>query len=1040
MIALAILLTCWSSAFALNPTLDVNQYAHTAWKVSDGFAKGITFAIAQTPDGYLWVGTEAGLLRFDGARAVGWQLSGGDRLPSDDIRTLYAARDGRLWIGTFAGLASLKDDRLTRYGELDGQRIDALLEDRDGTIWAAGSKAYIGRLCRVQNDATQCYGEDGRFGSAASALYQDRAGNLWAGDTTGLWRWNPGPPTRYAMPDPANPITSLVELEDGAMLVSKRSGLTILRNGKTEAYPLPDRLGFQPGRLFRDHDGALWVGALDDRGLLHVHDGTMDLFSRSDGLSGNAVSQFFEDREGSVWVVTLDGIDRFRDVAVPTMSVQQGLSSHSVAAVLAASDGSLWFGTNKGLDRWHNGELTVYRQRPRGVGGDPWGSAAGTEWAARLQRIREVTEQNLAEDPVDSLFEDHLGRIWITSQSRVAVLKSGKVVAVGSMPYGTVFSITEDQSANVWMGHQEGLFRLRDEHVVERIPWSRFGRTQPATAILYDAQHDGVWLGFRDGGVADFTNGQVRAWYGRGQGLPDGWVTWLYIDGTHTLWAATARGLGRIKDGRVSMLTTRNGLPCETVHWITEDELNAVWLYTACGLVRIARTELDAWTRNPEMQIRPTVFDAKDGVPGHQFPTGYSPMVTKSRDGRIWFIPASGVSVIDPARLSFNALPPPVHIEQINADGQTYQLSNGLRLPAGTRDLLFNFTALTFVEPDKVRFRVKLEGQDEGWRELANQRGVHYTNLPPKHYRFRVLACNNSGVWNDQGASLEFVIPPMWYQTNWFRALCVAAFVALLWALHQLRLRQLAALFNMRLEERVGERTRIARDLHDTLLQSFQGVLLFLQSGINLMPEHPSEGMKTLKTAVGQAERAIIEGREAVQGLRASTVERNDLALAIKTLGGELAAADSNAHGPEFSVQVEGVPRDLHPILRDEVFRIAGESMRNAFRHANAKQIEVEIRYDERQLRVRVRDDGKGIDQKLLSDDGREGHFGLRGMRERAKLIGGKLTVWSELDSGTEVELSLPASRAYTVPGEGQRSWLAEKFAKLTGKNTELKS
>ena len=461
MIALAILLTCWSSAFALNPTLDVNQYAHTAWKVSDGFAKGITFAIAQTPDGYLWVGTEAGLLRFDGARAVGWQLSGGDRLPSDDIRTLYATRDGRLWIGTFAGLASLKDDRLTRYGELDGQRIDALLEDRDGTIWAAGSKAYIGRLCRVQNDATQCYGEEGRFGSAASALYQDRAGNLWAGATTGLWRWNPGLPRGTPCRTRQTRSPHWSSLRTVQCLSRSAADSPYCATARLRRIRFPIGWDSSPAGCFAITTAHCGSERWTDRGLLHVHDGTMDLFSRSDGLSGNAVSQFFEDREGSVWVVTLDGIDRFRDVAVPTMSVQQGLSSDSVQAVLAASDGSLWFGTDKGLDRWHNGELTVYRQRPRGVGGDPWGSAAGTEWSARLQRIREVTEQNLAEDPVDSLFEDHLGRIWITSQSRVAVLKSGKVVAVGSMPYGTVFSITEDQSANVWMGHQEGLFRLR---------------------------------------------------------------------------------------------------------------------------------------------------------------------------------------------------------------------------------------------------------------------------------------------------------------------------------------------------------------------------------------------------------------------------------------------------------------------------------------------------------------------------------------------------------------------------------------------------
>jgi signal transduction histidine kinase/ligand-binding sensor domain-containing protein len=1024
------LLACASRAVALNPTLDVSQYAHTAWKVSDGFAKGIIFAIAQTPDGYLWLGTEAGLLRFDGVRTVEWQPPGGERLPSSDIRRLHAARDGRLWLGTFAGLASVKDDRLTRYPELDGQRIDALLEDRDGAIWAAGSKAYGGRLCRVQNDTTECYGEDGRFGSAASALGEDRAGNLWVGGTTGLWRWSPGPPTRYGMPDPANPITSLLELGDGAMLVAKRSGLTTLRNGKTEAFPLPDRLGFQPGRLFRDHDGGLWIGALTDRGLLHVHDGTMDLFTRSDGLSGNAVSQIFEDREGSVWVVTLDGIDRFRDLPVPTLAVQQGLSSESVGAVLAATDGSLWFGTNKGLDRWHGRAQTAYRHRPRGAGSDAWGSAAGAGWSARLPHIREVIQPDLAEDPVDSLYEDHLGRIWITSDSRVAVLESDRVVATGSMPSGIVFSITEDRSGDVWMGHQDGLFRLRDARVLERIPWSRFGRTQPATAIRYDARHDGLWLGFRDGGVADFANGQVRAWYGRGEGLPDGWVTWLHIDGTHTLWAATEGGLGRIEDRRASMLTTRNGLPCDTVHWITEDDFNAVWLYTACGLVRIARTELDAWARNPETQIRSTLFDANDGVQGHPFPKGYSPMVAKSRDGRIWFVPVGGVSVIDPAHLPFNSLPPPIHIEQIIADGNVYAPSSGRQLPPLVRDLQIDYTALSFVAPEKNRFRVKLDGRDRDWQDVGTRRQAFYTDLAPGTYQFRVQGSNNSGVWNETGASLEFSIAPAYYQTRWFKAALAVGAASLLWMAYYLRVRQLARQFNRTLETRVGERTRIARDLHDTLLQSFHGLLLRLQTASYLLAERPADAQQTLDSAIHQAAKAITEGRDAVQGLRTSTLERNDLAMAISALGDELVGGASPGPRPAFRVEVEGKPRDLHPIVRDDIYRIAAEALRNAFRHAAARRVEVELRYDPERLRLRVRDDGKGIDREVLAQQGITGHFGLRGMPERAALIGGQLAVLSEVGSGTEVELVVPAGAVYTTPGRRSR------WARLFGSTT----
>jgi signal transduction histidine kinase len=354
-----------------------------------------------------------------------------------------------------------------------------------------------------------------------------------------------------------------------------------------------------------------------------------------------------------------------------------------------------------------------------------------------------------------------------------------------------------------------------------------------------------------------------------------------------------------------------------------------------------------------------------------------------------------------------------VHIEKVSADNKEYEISAGMRLPPRVRDLAIDYTALSLVVPEKAHFRFKLEGQDRDWRELVNVRHVEYTNLPPKHYRFRVLACNNSGVWNEEGAALDFVIPPAWHQTNWFYAACVAAFLAIVWGIYQFRVRQLAYQFNMRLEERVGERTRIARDLHDTLLQSFQALLLRLQAGINLLETRPGDARKTLEDTADRASEAIAEGRDAVQGLRMSTVEKNDLAAAIRTVGEELASTNSSQSSPNFKVVVEGTSRNLHPILRDEVYRLAAEALRNAFRHAAAQNLEVEIRYDQKYFRLRVRDDGKGIPADVHSGDGRKGHYGLSGMRERAKLVGGKLTIWTELNSGTEIELNIPGARAY---------------------------
>jgi signal transduction histidine kinase len=432
-----------------------------------------------------------------------------------------------------------------------------------------------------------------------------------------------------------------------------------------------------------------------------------------------------------------------------------------------------------------------------------------------------------------------------------------------------------------------------------------------------------------------------------------------------------------------------------------------------CGLVRIERSDLDRWLVDTTQRVKTTVFGIAEGVRSRDAPPAYQGAIVKSPDGKLWFTMADGVSVVDPHHLAFNKHPPPVHIEQITADDKIYDATNGLRLTPHVRNLDIDYTALSLVVPEKVRFRVKLEGQDKDWRELVNVRHVEYTNLAPKQYRFRVLASNNSSVWNEEGASLDFVIPPAWYQTNWFRAGCIAAFLAMFWAIYELRVRQLAAQFNMRLEERVSERTRIARELHDTLLQSFQAVLPLFQAGINKLPEVASDARKILQLAVDRASDAIGEGRDAIGGLRMSTVEKNDLSAAVRTIAEELATAQDNQPSTPFQVLVEGTPRELHPILRDEVYRLATEALRNAFRHAAARNVEVEIRYDEKYFRLRVRDDGKGIDPQIVSGDGREGHYGLHGMRERAKVVGGKLTIWTELDNGTEIELTIPGAKAY---------------------------
>ena len=1014
----AVLVLC-PRAFALNPELNVSQYAHTSWKIRDGFFKGRIRSIIQTPDGYLWLGTEFGLLRFDGVRVVPWQPPADQHLPSNDIWSLLAARDGTLWIGTSKGLASWKDGKLTQHGELAGEYIFRLLEDHEGTVWAGTLGVPAGKLCAIRNGNAQCSGV-GASSRGIVGLYEDSKGNLWVGVLNGLWRWKPGAPKFYALPGEPNGIQALAEEDDGALLIGMRGGIRRFVDGKTEAYPLSGPVRqFEAEMVHRDHDGALWIGSRK-QGLLHVHQGTTDVFSQSDGLSGDNDQTIFEDREGNIWVASIDGFDRFRAFAVATFTAKQPLSNMEIVSVLAARDRSVWLGTSGGLNRLNTGRITAY-------GG------------------REGKLDGLAPN---SLFQDSRGRIWVSTVREFGYLENDRFVSVSSLPGSSaVRSIAEDTAGNLWIANFPlGLFQLRGESVVQQIPWAKLGRKDFGDALAADPLQGGIWLGFFQGSVEYFKDGQIRTSYAATDGLGEGRVNDLRFDHDGALWAATEGGLSRIKNGHVATLTSKHGLPCDTVHWLIEDDAHSFWLYMACGLVRIARPEIDAWVTDPTREIHAVVLDSSDGVRSNVAPGGYKPLVAKSSDGKLWFLPNDGVSVVDPSHLPYNKLPPPVQVEQVTADRKTYwQNSSGdassssPKLAPLVRDLEIDYTALSLVAPEKNRFRVKLEGWDRDWQDVGNRRQAFYNNLSPGDYRFRVTASNNSGVWNETGTFLDFSIAPAYYQTNWFRVTCVIAFMAMLWGLYRLRVRQLAQQFNMTLEARLSERTRIARDLHDTLLQSFHGLLLRFQTVSNELP--PGNTKQKLDSAIDQAAEAITEGRDAVQELRSSTMVTNDLAVAISALGQELAAAETSEDSAVFRVTVEGTPRNLHPILRDEVYRIAAETIRNAFKHAHARQIEVEIRYDERQFRVRIRDDGKGIDPTILSGDGRAGHFGLQGIHERAELIGGKVTVWSERDSGMEVDLTIPASRAYTAPSAVRRSRLAEKLSgKFSGKGTAMKS
>ena len=989
----AVLLASSPWAFALNPELDISQYAHTSWLASQGFFS-VVRAITQTQDGYLWLGTDLGLVRFDGVRAVPWTSPPDERLPSSSITSLLGTRDGALWIGTVDGLARWQGGTLTHYEELAGQRILSLTEDRNGNVWAGSFRPAGANLCEIRDRTAACVGRDGTFGPWVRAIYEDSDGRLWVEASSGLWRWTGGPHKQYPLPIASTwsqTSQPLVQGDTASALILIAGGLRSFVNGHVSSYAVPGvPQPFTPLNLLRTRDGTLWIGTLD-QGLVRVAHGRVSTMARHAGLSSDHIYALFEDREGNVWVGTDHGVDRFSElVATPT----RVMSSIDPTTVLVAHDGTVWMGTLNGLNRLRGPDMTTYRDR-----------------------------EGLPGNSIGSLVEDDRGRVWVSTEQGVARFENGKFHRVSGVPAVWVNAMTPDGDRGLWISDQDrGLLHVVGDTVVDWIPWSQLGGDGVvASTLVTDQAHGGVWLGFFRGGVMYLKNGQVQRFYGVSDGLGGGRVMGLHLEPDGTVWAATEHGLSRIADGRVVTLTAKNGLPCETIQWMVDDERASYWLYTICGLVQIPRLALQTWVSDSTRKIEATVFDASDGVRSRALMTGFTPRVSRSSDGRLWFVNVGGVSIIDPLHLPINSMPPAVHIEQIVANQKTYEPSALIHLPGSIRDLEFDYTALSLVAPDKNRFRYKLEGWDSEWQDVGSRRQAFYTNLPPRSYRFRVMASNNRGIWNESGASLDLSIAPTYYQTTWFRTGVVFLAVALLWTAYLLRLRRLAAEFDARFQERLKERTRIARDLHDTLLQSFHGIMFRLQAARNMLPGRTEQAIHTLDTAILKTEQAIAEGRDAIQDLRSAPSRQMDLGQALAIFAKELGGAEPNPDLPIFRVTVEGEPQLLSPILHDEVCRIARELVRNAFRHAGARRIEADIRYDPHLFCVRIRDDGTGIAPNILQEGERVGHWGLRGIRERAHRIGAQLELWSEANAGTEVQLQVPAAVAYDSSAAGFR-------------------
>ena len=762
------------SANAVDPDRRISQYAHTAWRVRDGVFPGAPSAITQTTDGYMWIGTLGGLLRFDGVRFVRWTPPTGEHIPTTAVISLLGAADGSLWIGTASGLARWKDGNLLNFPETAG-RVNAIYEDREGTIWMARSRTRAGAVCKVTASVARCYGPKDGVPPYAGTLIGDNFGYLWIGTSTALIRWKPGSSTSYELPGLKSNvalagITALAAAPDGSVWtgISKSGpglGLEQWVSGtwKTLVTATLDSstLNFY-GALWLDRHSALWVGTEGD-GIYRIHDGKVDRFRSADGLTSDTTESFFEDREGNLWVTTSEGVDCFRDIPVVNFSVHEGLTGDSIDSILAARDGTIWMGNHSGLD-YLRGDVV---------------SSIGPK-------------NGLPGSHVTSLFEDHAGRLWVGVDNGLFVYERGRfrpILRRDGGAIGVVEDMIEDVDSRIWAvvvrvgpGNPVGLVQIPDGRFATEIADQRLS----FPISLAGDPEDGLWVGLRKGGLARYRNGQLQLFPLKNTNAQ---VLQVLANSDGSVLAATTHGLVERRGENQYALDHHNGLPCDRTYAIITDKHSTLWLYTECGLISIKSDDLQQWRAHPDLKVRFDLFDAYDGA--QPYNAAFQPGATRSNDGRLWFANATVAQVIDPDRLYRNSIPPPVHIEDVIADRKSYSTRNDLHLPALTRDLEIDYTALSFVVPQKVQFRYKLEGYDREWQDPQTRRQAFYNNLRPGNYRFHVMASNNSGVWNEAGAELDFNIAPAWYQTTWFRGLGVLAFFTLLWAGYQMRVHQL---------------------------------------------------------------------------------------------------------------------------------------------------------------------------------------------------------------------------------------------------------
>jgi len=938
------------------------------WLTESGIPQNTIQAITQTRDGYLWIGTQEGLARFNGVGFTLFDKENTPQLKSNDVRCLLADRLGALWIGTSYGLVKLQGSTFTSLTTAEGlpdNNVSALAEDQGGTIWIA----TVSGLARHANNSINTVST---VHENIQALLLDDSGILWLGTANGVTSLrndtviNTKPMQELA----GRSVTTAVQDQSGRLWFGTSNGLVSFKGDEVVTYGtkngLPDD---HINYLVADREGSIWIGS--SGGLARLRPDSSAVLSVAEGLSSNLILAIFEDREGSIWIGTeAGGLNLIRDKKFSAFTTKQGLASDLIKAIYQDNAGQTWIGTNGGgLSLVKDGKITNF-----------------------------TTKEGLSSNVVLSLFGDNKSTLWIGTPDGLNEFKDGRfrtLTVADGLSSDSVRSIYVDRTGSVWVGTPNGLNRIKDGEFTRFS--TREGLANDFIGSILEDSNGNLWIGTR-GGLSKFKDGTFTNFTVK-DGLSNDVITALHEDRQGNIWIGTnGGGLNRLRDGRFTSYTTRHGLLDNVIYRILEDGERNLWFSSPKGIFKISQTELSDVAEGRLQFLNTTSYGTSDGMLTRECSGGGYPAGWQGNDGKLWFATIKGVAMIDPAKAHFNRQPPPVLIEQVRIDDQVVPLTGGMQLSPGTTRLDFYFAALSFIAPDKLRFKYKLEGFDPDWIDGSSRRAF-YTNLKPGNYKFHVVAANNDGVWNMQGAVFEFYLRPHFYQTYWFYGLLLLLLGLIVWQVYQLRVRRMRAQFAAVL----AERTRIAREIHDNLAQEMLGISVQLEVVARTMPPSAETAKAHLDRVRLLVRHGIAEARRYVWDLRSQALENADLPTALSETARRLT---SNTGKPiEAQVQVSGTFRPLPESVEDNLLRIGQEAINNAVAHGQPQKVFINLDFDSSHVRLRVRDDGHGFDQATVETNG---HFGLVGIRERTERIGGKLSIVSSPGKGTEIVVDVP--------------------------------